>query len=1296
MGQFPDVVQLSSCQVFLQETTTAPSWNDDDNAGGPTDVEEELMPSNSRTTFDATVVVTVTFPRLLASTATHSRRSLVAVPTTQRRGAVKLLHPTLQVLLSIVRSDWDALHRNKQRRQVQSRIATAATRRWDLDTRRKQPPRLFPNRVSLEELYLGMQGTATDSDEDDVLTQDNDKLATNDTMNNKDTSDSLLMLHGLPRDILAEKIAPFLNAPSLDAWRCSCTFFHQTLQAVVPGLNPKLRLYRHQITSLSWMRQCETRPITESHCLSTTARNSQRDHVSCPDGDWHRAVTAGQSTLLRTRDGKFHCRLSQTTGLELTGLDEHVHNRSVARGGLLADEPGLGKTITVLSLILQTLGLTTQTADGDTATATRTERTNTESDSTEERVFNAYWKESIPVDFRRSDLISLTNRLARAIPKGLYLQFALVRVKMNKDLYATSFDDYVQDMTNEMNIAFAEDDGSVGQSLQRAFEDMVQEYKAKQLHSAGKSYAKVRSHPNSSVASLYEAHERQKFLNSLIASKGTLLVVPSVLLDHWKDQIKEHVNFVFLAKKAPLVFEYTGALDLLQNAIDRVMIEKTHTATVFIDRAPSKPLPPADFLACFHIVITSNSRLTYEWKHGSFQDELKRMGDSSDGANDLEYACFDTLNRGYAACPLLKVHWLRLVVDEGHSMGKTNQNSVRFASWISAERRWGMTGTPTKHGATAINEVLALTRYLQHDFFTARCEGDSHWKKSVAKLWKDQNLAGFFRLRSLLSLLLKRHTKLDIKELPQPLFRYSSIPMSAVEVETYNTIVSAVSSNLVLTSLKEDARQDSLLHVSNRKYAGEALANARRVCVGFSRVLPVLTDRLWQETIGLAKNFGLEENAITRVRQFMYNAENGNQSDCQCCGSSLSVLLITPCCGGFLCTDCVNTDVRKENSREVIECLLCNKMSVVDRLQRFQPGFKFEWLDNLKELKKSGHAKSNNSSMEHTLPPTAPQQNAVAAAVAGGEVPIIRPPTQRQRTKKPGDGHECIYDRYAVDGKCLLCLAEHESCNLLRTGRCNVCHRAVEECPDEESKSSYLLSRLLGLAHRRSSTEPKLKVIVYSQYRKALDVVGHRLLGRFGTACIAEYFGKYRTPELRKFRHSNECFCMLLSNDGSEGLDLSFVTHIFFLEEIWDQSRADQAVARAWRMGATGRVEVETIIAENSVEETMQKYEAQHRQSQNSNGTALSAAELSSSKEYQAAKTHALLKSLKYITEFQSFRKSTSPFDEEAKSTGHSTASHLESVNSGWKRCLSGAAVDKNSTTPLPQAKRQRRVGFSN
>jgi SNF2 family DNA or RNA helicase len=103
---------------------------------------------------------------------------------------------------------------------------------------------------------------------------------------------------------------------------------------------------------------------------------------------------------------------------------------------------------------------------------------------------------------------------------------------------------------------------------------------------------------------------------------------------------------------------------------------------------------------------------------------------------------------------------------------------------------------------------------------------------------------------------------------------------------------------------------------------------------------------------------------------------------------------------------------------------------------------------------------------------------------------------------------------------------------------------------------------------------------------------------------------------------------MLLSNDGSEGLDLSFVTNIFFLEEVWDKSLAEQAVARAWRMGAKGRVEVETLVAKNSVEETMQEFESALNERSVGNVDAL---------DYQRTKTQTLLRTLRLNTDYHRF-----------------------------------------------------------
>mmetsp|Transcript_4044 Transcript_4044/g.5951 ORF Transcript_4044/g.5951 Transcript_4044/m.5951 type:complete len:320 (-) Transcript_4044:1049-2008(-) len=231
-----------------------------------------------------------------------------------------------------------------------------------------------------------------------------------------------------------------------------------------------------------------------------------------------------------------------------------------------------------------------------------------------------------------------------------------------------------------------------------------------------------------------------------------------------------------------------------------------------------------------------------------------------------------------------------------------------------------------------------------------------------------------------------------------------------------------------------------------------------------------------------------------------------------------------------------------------------------------------------------------------------------------GRAPI-RPPTLRRPTKRYGDGHICQFDRAAIDGKCRLCHYEHDECVMIGSNSmCQVCYRQPETCPREESKCHYIVDKLEHLHKKfetqssarvfsltasraigelvQATTQRELKVIVFSQFRKALNMVGHRLLQRFGAGAVAEYWGKYRDQELTKFVHKTDCFCMLLGKDGSEGLDLSFVTHIIFIEEVWDKALENQCIARAWRMGAKGRVEVETLVAKDSIEEMMARLEA--------------------------------------------------------------------------------------------------------
>jgi len=206
------------------------------------------------------------------------------------------------------------------------------------------------------------------------------------------------------------------------------------------------------------------------------------------------------------------------------------------------------------------------------------------------------------------------------------------------------------------------------------------------------------------------------------------------------------------------------------------------------------------------------------------------------------------------------------------------------------------------------------------------------------------------------------------------------------------------------------------------------------------------------------------------------------------------------------------------------------------------------------------------------------------------------------------------------------------------------------------------------------------KVIIFSQFRKVLNITGDRLLRRMGSGCIAEYWGKYRKKELNKFIKDENCICMLLGKDGSEGLDLSFVTHIIFLEQVWDKSLENQVVARAWRMGAKGSVDVETLVAENSIEQSMfvleKNLEQDHSDSSASSSEVqnfCSTAKDKKRSEYQQAKVHYLLKNLKLIAnantiDFSASNKRKVSVEMESRSETQQSEKKHQTNQNGQKR----------------------------
>ncbi|OQD99298.1 hypothetical protein PENSOL_c007G07466 [Penicillium solitum] len=115
---------------------------------------------------------------------------------------------------------------------------------------------------------------------------------------------------------------------------------------------------------------------------------------------------------------------------------------------------------------------------------------------------------------------------------------------------------------------------------------------------------------------------------------GTLVIVPENLMDHWEREIATHTS------------------DL------KLLVLRTKDTT-----------PSTDELLDFDIVMFSKGRCSKE------KANRNRRAQKSDA-------------------PILDLHWLRVIVDEGHNLAGRTTEMVDFLRKLKFERRWMISGTP--------------------------------------------------------------------------------------------------------------------------------------------------------------------------------------------------------------------------------------------------------------------------------------------------------------------------------------------------------------------------------------------------------------------------------------------------------------------------------------------------------------------------------------------------------------------------------------------------------------------------
>ena len=182
-------------------------------------------------------------------------------------------------------------------------------------------------------------------------------------------------------------------------------------------------------------------------------------------------------------------------------------------------------------------------------------------------------------------------------------------------------------------------------------------------------------------------------------SSGTIIVVPGNLVHQWKAELEKHVNN-----------------------------DETGLRTLIMDSGKQK-LPSIDDLLTYDVVLFSRSRFEQEVRDGADEKGRRRTTGATPLSCQCPYIgatrtpdCRCLKDEDLYQSPIKQLHWLRIIIDEGHEFSSSSSVAVTVANTlVTAERRWVVSGTPARDRLfgvemdLAVNDDLSMLQSLSVD-----------------------------------------------------------------------------------------------------------------------------------------------------------------------------------------------------------------------------------------------------------------------------------------------------------------------------------------------------------------------------------------------------------------------------------------------------------------------------------------------------------------------------------------------------------------------------------------------------
>ncbi|XP_070609485.1 helicase-like transcription factor [Erythrolamprus reginae] len=276
---------------------------------------------------------------------------------------------------------------------------------------------------------------------------------------------------------------------------------------------------------------------------------------------------------------------------------------------------------------------------------------------------------------------------------------------------------------------------------------------------------------------------------------------------------------------------------------------------------------------------------------------------------DIVLTTYNVLATDYGArgaSPLHKIKWLRVVLDEGHTIRNPNAQQTKAALDLNAQRRWILTGTPIQN---SLKDLWSLLSFLKLKPFTDRL----WWHRTIQRpvTMGDEN--GLKRLQSLIKSITLRRTKTSkvngkpVLKLPERKVFMQHITLTDEESAIYHSV-----KNETKAALSRYFTEGNVL----AHYADVlgALLRLRQLCCH-----PSLCSSISQSSSLESSSEEFRDMLIQKMKLVL---SSGSDEECAICLESLTVPMITHCAHVF-CKTCIWEVIQREKGNA--KCPLCRK-----------------------------------------------------------------------------------------------------------------------------------------------------------------------------------------------------------------------------------------------------------------------------------------------------------------------------------------------------------------------------------